>query len=56
MGRDPNKTEQVVIWMPPELKRRWAAWATVFDTNATALSALLDVKDDNPEVVKNYRR
>lgn len=54
MGRNPDKTEQLVVWCDDRTKRRWAAWAATFDDAQEALNALLDLKDDNPRIVKNY--
>lgn len=54
MSRSPEKTERIVIHCSPELKRRWVQWAVYFDDYPTALSSLLLITEENPELVDLY--
>lgn len=52
MGRDPSKTERIVIYCDDETKKKFERQRVYHDDSAQLLRTLLEICEEYPEMVR----
>lgn len=54
-SRASEKTETVVVHCDEDTKAKWEYHSSYFEDNAEALSVLLEMREENPDLIESYR-
>jgi hypothetical protein len=54
-SRDSEKTETIVVHCDEDTKADWEYHASYHEDNADALSALLQMRKEHPDLIETYR-